>query len=158
MTRNALWTWTHEQQLLVHAMWERGEKVAVIIATIGCPKASFETYRRARLAPRGSGGRPPGAYTDIGDAKARDARIRHMLSNNATIADIGRAFGLDREKTMRLIERIKREDKRKLTHTVRACLRCRRPFESAGKHNRLCGDCGEYARLHSHLTTHGIAR
>lgn len=26
---------------------------------------------------------------------------------------------------------------------TRPCLRCRRPFESEGPHNRLCGPCGK---------------
>lgn len=28
---------------------------------------------------------------------------------------------------------------------TRPCLRCRKPFESGGKHNRLCGPCGNRA-------------
>jgi hypothetical protein len=27
----------------------------------------------------------------------------------------------------------------------RACLRCRKPFPSEGAHNRLCGDCRDFA-------------
>jgi len=26
---------------------------------------------------------------------------------------------------------------------TRPCLRCRQPFQSEGKHNRLCGPCGK---------------
>lgn|GEM_PF-1347309 len=26
---------------------------------------------------------------------------------------------------------------------TRPCLRCRKPFESEGSHNRLCGPCGK---------------
>lgn len=33
----------------------------------------------------------------------------------------------------------------KYTGTKRPCMRCKRAFRSQGDHNRMCGDCREYA-------------
>lgn len=70
------------------------------------------------------------ARWDAGEATEALARRYHVAP--PYLRQLASAFGFPRRKNMKLAPP---------PTTRRPCLMCRRPFDSEGAHNRICGEC-----------------
>lgn len=113
---------------------EGGGASCVLPAAASPPPMYYSPHRHKALPPA---------------ERARRYDALHAgLRAGLSVAEIARRLGVVAEEFRRWIarenentERAKKAEKFK----VRACLRCTKPFESEGPHNRMCGGCRLYA-------------
>jgi hypothetical protein len=122
-------------------------------------KRLINRYRRANSAAIravivASGHRldeiPPPAAQRAFSAEVQ-AQGEAMIAAGCSLSEAARALGVQAKTLGRYIrgdERKKAAIREKPATTRRACLTCDRPFDSEGKHNRVCKSCKETGPFH----------
>lgn len=136
-------------RVIINANWMREDLSVPQLARM-CDMSTRGVQMMARML-----GLPPkvSAYAkrrDIPYESKRDAVERWLGGEGiASIArDLEMQYGHLKDK-LHYWQELVRTVERKASMKPRPCLRCDRPFDSEGPHNRLCDSCDQYARNNS---------
>lgn len=69
------------------------------------------------------------------------ARLRRMVNARASMGEISRALSRSTASIQGHLNSLRPGPDKEPSRKTRPCMCCRRPFPSAGPHNRLCENC-----------------
>lgn len=75
--------------------------------------------------------------------KADTERLIELHRKGYGVCAIAAIMGKPRRTVRAKVAVLKRQAAKQ--YTTRNCLGCQRPFQSEGKHNRICGNCHRYS-------------